>query len=73
MIDALSLEQVNMKTEPHHTHRFSEWKDTMVSCASNDRFGSMRKCQRCGCIEVFAGGGGSHYFDGDAGEPCHDY
>ena len=63
MIDALSLLQVSMKAQPHHTHKFGRKLSTTVHCASNDRFGTVRVCKGCGSREVWAGGAGSHYFE----------
>lgn len=64
MIDALEMEQVAYKTaEPHKTHKMGEWSSTIVACASNDRFGQVRKCKVCGGRDVKAGGAGSRYFD----------
>lgn len=70
MWNALALEQVNYNKEPHDSHVFGRKESTLVSCASNDRFGSVRTCKRCGGSEVWAGGAGSHYFDGDLASAC---
>lgn len=63
MIDALSMQQVSYKTEPHPSHTMGEWESTLVACASNDRFGSERCCKKCSLRDVKAGGAGSRYFD----------
>lgn len=72
MIDAVSMRQVKMDAEPHPSHRFGEKMSTLVSCASNDRFGSIRECEGCGGREVWAGGAGSHYFDEELLRTCED-
>jgi len=70
MIDALELNAVPMEAKPDPTHVFGEWGSTIVSCASSDRFGRVRRCTNCQCIEVFAGGAGSHYWEDEAQQPC---
>lgn len=70
MIDALSMETVPMDAKPHPSHRFGKKESTIVACASNDRFGSIRTCTKCALREVWAGGAGSHYFDRGLQEPC---
>ena len=63
VIDACAMEWVSMETMPHASHQFGKKTSTLVACASNDRFGSIRTCKHCGGREVWAGGAGSHYFD----------
>lgn len=70
MINALDMEKVSMSTEPHASHKFGKKESTLVACASNDRFGSIRTCKGCGRSEVWAGGAGSHYFDAGLDEEC---
>lgn len=70
MIDAVSMNQVAMDATPHASHTFGKKESTLVACASNDRFGSIRTCRRCGGREVWAGGAGSHYFDEELLEAC---
>ena len=71
MIDVFEMQQVDMKDEPHSLHVMGEWEQTIVACASNDRFGRVRKCKNCGLEEAFAGGAGSHYFDYGLGNSCN--
>ena len=63
MIDALEMQQVEMSDVPHSSHDMGEWMQTIVACASNDRFGRVRTCKNCGLQDVMAGGAESHYFD----------
>jgi hypothetical protein len=70
MIDAFTMEMVAMDAKPHPSHQFGNKKSTIVACASNDRFGSIRTCAKCALREVWAGGAGSHYFDHDLQKPC---
>lgn len=63
MIDALSMESVAMNKEPHPSHKMGPKESTLVSCASNDRFGSVRTCENCEGRDVIAGGPGSRYHD----------
>jgi len=70
MINALSMDQVPMDAKPHPSHQFGKKESTLVACASNDRFGSIRTCKKCELSEVWAGGAGSHYFDHGLKEPC---
>ena len=70
MINALAMEQVSWDAKPHKSHQFGRKESTLVSCASNDRFGSIRTCKKCGGQEVWAGGAGSHYFDEGLQEQC---
>lgn len=63
MIDALEMEQVTSDARPHPSHRMGSSQSTIVACASNDRFGSVVSCERCGARDVKAGGPGSRYFD----------
>jgi hypothetical protein len=70
MINALDMQWVPMKQLPHASHNFTKKESTIVACASNDRFGSVRTCKRCGGREVWAGGAGSHYFDSELMERC---
>jgi hypothetical protein len=70
MIDALSMEMVAMDAKPHPSHQFGKKESTIVACASNDRFGSIRACTKCELSEVWAGGAGSHYFDRGLQETC---
>lgn len=70
MINALSMEQVAMDAKPHPSHKFGKKESTIVACASNDRFGSIRTCKKCEGREVWAGGAGSHYFDAELLKEC---
>jgi hypothetical protein len=70
VINALSMEMVAMDAKPHPSHKFGKKESTIVACASNDRFGSVRTCKKCGGREVWAGGAGSHYFDSELQGPC---
>ena len=72
MIDALSMEFVAMGKEPHASHKMGAWESTLVSCASNDRFGKIRECENCGGRDVIAGGAGSRYHDKELGMVCFD-
>jgi len=46
--------------KPHASHVMTEWHSTILSMASNDRFGDIRECQNCHGEEARAGGAGSH-------------
>jgi hypothetical protein len=70
MINALDMEGVPMDAKPHASHKFGKKESTLVACASNDRFGSIRTCKHCGGREVWAGGAGSHYFDSELKRAC---
>ena len=70
MINALDMEHVAMNAQPHASHKFGKKESTLVACASNDRFGSIRVCKKCGGREVWAGGAGSHYFDTELQQVC---
>ena len=70
MIDALFMKMVTMHAKPHPSHQFGKMESTIVACASNDRFGSIRTCTKCELREVWAGGAGSHYVDHGLQEPC---
>jgi hypothetical protein len=70
MIYALNMEMVMMDAKPDASHQFGRKESTIVACASNDRFGSVRTCKRCGGREVWAGGAGSHYFDSELLRKC---
>jgi hypothetical protein len=69
-IDALDMDWVPMDATPHASHRFGKKDGTVVRCASNDRFGTIRACKGCGGREVWAGGAGSHYFDSALKHAC---
>lgn len=70
MHDALAMQSVPMDATPHGSHRMGSKSSTLVSCASDDRFGTVRACLDCDAEEVFAGGAGSHYFDDELLAPC---
>lgn len=70
MIDALEMEAVHWDEPPHASHVFGKKSSTLVACASNDRFGSIRTCKGCEGREVWAGGAGSHYFDAGLKTAC---
>lgn len=70
MIDALEMEDVGMNDEPHSSHKMTAWSSTIVACASNDRFGMVRECSKCGGRDVKAGGAGSRYHDHGMRERC---
>ena len=70
MINAGDMEMVAMDAKPHPSHKFGEKESTLVACASNDRFGSIRACKVCEGREVWAGGAGSHYFDAELLRAC---
>ncbi len=70
MIAAYDMEYVPMHATPHESHKMGPKESTLVACASNDRFGSVRACEKCEGREVWAGGAGSHYFDPELAERC---
>ena len=70
MIAAYDMEQVSESAAPHSSHKMGEKESTLIACASNDRFGTVRACERCEGREVWAGGAGSHYFDPELKRPC---
>lgn len=70
MIDALSMESVSYEEEPHPSHKMGKKESTLVACASNDRFGSVRACVNCEGRDVEAGGAGSRYHDPELMREC---
>lgn len=70
MINALEMKYVKMTTEPHPSHKMGPKESTLVTCASNDRFGSVRACENCEGRDVIAGGAGSRYHDPELEHPC---
>jgi len=72
MINALEMDRVPWDAEPHESHDMGEWESTIVACASNDRFGQIRKCKKCKAEEVKAGGPGSHYFETELCIECSE-
>ena len=71
MINANAMEWVSEESTPHSSHQFGPKESTIVACASNDRFGQVRECKKCGAKEVWAGGAGSHYFDQELLYKCY--
>jgi hypothetical protein len=51
------MEHVNKDEKPHSSHRMTAAKSTIVSCASNERFGTVCKCKDCGGKFILAGQG----------------
>ena len=70
LINAASLKQVSKDEKPHKSHSFGRKTSTVVACASEDRFGSVRSCKHCDATEVWAGGPGTHYLDQRATKAC---
>ena len=70
MINALSMISVAMNKDPHPSHKMGPKESTLVSCASNDRFGSIRICENCEGRDVEAGGAGSRYQDEELLSEC---
>lgn len=70
MISALDMEFVYYSREPDVSHDMTVWEETIVSCASNDRFGSVRHCTRCEARDVKASGAGSRYWDQELFKKC---
>ncbi len=64
------IHNIGRKDKPNMTHKWGKWESTIISCASDDRFGRLRKCKKCDAEEAFAGGAGSHMVNDEALEDC---
>lgn len=54
--------------QPHPSHNMTEWRSTIISMASNDRFASIRKCANCEAEEAIPGQ--SHIRHVELDTPC---
>jgi hypothetical protein len=68
MINTSNMEWVITTWVPHASHQMGRAESELVFAASNDRFGTVRRCMWCLGSEVRAGG--AHYADPKLMGPC---